>query len=37
MTAIGKKRGFLKKGGEVEETKTAMSIIRDWQTGKLKI
>lgn len=32
---IGKKRGFLKKGGEVEENKTAITIIKDWQKGKL--
>lgn len=33
---IGKKRGFLKKGGEVDETKTAISLIRDWQKGRLR-
>ena len=32
---IGKKRGFLKKGGEVEENKTAITIVKDWQKGKL--
>jgi len=37
LLAIGRRRGFLKKGGEVDETKTAISIIRDWQTGKLKL
>jgi ribosome biogenesis GTPase A len=35
MLEIGKKRGFLKKGGEVEETKTAITIVKDWQKGKL--
>ncbi|MBM3232797.1 GTPase RsgA [Candidatus Pacearchaeota archaeon] len=34
---IGKKRGFLKKGGIVDEKKTCIQIIRDWQKGKLKI
>lgn len=35
--AIGRKRGFLSRGGIVDETKTAVSIIRDWQRGKIKI
>lgn len=35
MLEIGKKRGFLKRGGEVNETQTAISIITDWQKGKL--
>ncbi len=34
---IGRKRGFLKRGGEVDETKTAIFIIQDWQKGKLVI
>ena len=34
---IGKKRGFLKKGGNVDELKSAMTLVRDWQTGKLKL
>jgi hypothetical protein len=34
---IGRKRGFMKKGGEVDEDKTARSIIKDWQDGKIKI
>lgn len=37
FTEIGKKRGFLKKGGEVEENKTAITIIKDWQKGKLNL
>ncbi len=32
---IGKKRGYLSKGGVVDETKTAIQIVREWQTGKL--
>ncbi len=34
---IGRRRGFLKKGGEVDERKTAIHILRDWQRGKLTI
>jgi len=35
LIMIGKKRGLMKKGGEVDETKTAIAIIQDWQKGKL--
>lgn len=34
---IGKKRGYLKRGGIVDEMKTCIQIIRDWQKGKLKV
>lgn len=34
---IGRRRGFLKKGGAVDETKTALTIVRDWQRGKLRL
>jgi len=34
---LGIKKGFLKKGGEVDEDKTARMILRDWQEGKIKI
>lgn len=34
---IGLKRKFLKKGGVVDEDRTARTIIREWQTGKLRI
>jgi ribosome biogenesis GTPase A len=34
---IGKRKGFLKKGGEVDEDRTARMILRDWQEGKIKI
>ncbi len=37
LLCIGKRRGFLKKGGEVDEKKTAITLVRDWQTGKLKL
>lgn len=36
MLAIGKKRRFLIKGGKIDEDRTAMQIIRDWQSGKLR-
>ena len=32
---IGKARKLLKKGGVVDEQRTALLIIKDWQTGKL--
>lgn len=35
LLRIGKHRGFLKRGGEVDEMKTALTIVRDWQRGKL--
>lgn len=35
--AIGKRRGILSKGGIVDERRTAIQIIRDWQRGKLKV
>jgi len=34
---IGRKRGYLKKGGEVDEMKSAITIVKDWQRGKLMI
>ncbi|MBX4196223.1 50S ribosome-binding GTPase [Candidatus Pacearchaeota archaeon] len=34
---IGMKKGYLVKGGKVDERRTALQIIRDWQKGKLKI
>ncbi len=37
IQTLGKRKGFLKKGGEVEEDKTARLILRDWQEGKIKI
>ena len=33
--AIGKKKGFLIKGGEVDEDRTAIRIIDDWQRGRI--
>ncbi len=37
LIKIGQKRGFLKKGGEMDENRTMLSIIREWQKGKLRI
>jgi ribosome biogenesis GTPase A len=37
LLQIGQSKKLLKKGGLVEETRTALMVIRDWQTGKLKI
>ena len=37
IEVIGRKKGFIKKGNEVDENRTAMQIIRDWQTGKLRM
>jgi len=33
--AIGEKRGFLLKGGVVDENRTAIRIIDDWQRGRI--
>ncbi|MBS3077259.1 50S ribosome-binding GTPase [Candidatus Pacearchaeota archaeon] len=37
MLQIGHAKNLLKKGGLVEENRTCVMIIRDWQTGRLKI
>jgi len=34
---IGRKRGFLLKKGEIDEHRTAMQIIMDWQRGRIKL
>jgi ribosome biogenesis GTPase A len=34
---LGRKKGFLKKGSEVNADKTARLIIKDWQEGHIKI
>jgi ribosome biogenesis GTPase A len=33
--AIGKKRGYLLKGAEIDERRTALKILEDWQRGKI--
>ncbi|MEK6893796.1 MAG: GTPase [Nanoarchaeota archaeon] len=35
LLEIGAKRGYLSKGGIVDEKKTSIQLIRDWQKGKL--
>jgi hypothetical protein len=37
INQIGIKKGFLKKGGVVNAGRTAIQIIRDWQSGKLRM
>tara|TARA_Y100000310_G_scaffold343535_1_gene451680 strand:+ start:1205 stop:2020 length:816 start_codon:yes stop_codon:yes gene_type:complete len=37
IEAIGRKRGFLKKGNEIDDTRVAITLIRDWQSGKLRL
>ncbi|MGY4884457.1 MAG: GTPase [Nanobdellota archaeon] len=37
LEELGKRHGFLKRGGEVNEDTTARLIIKDWQEGKIKI
>lgn len=34
---LGKRKGFLKKGGEIDEDKTSRSILKEWQQGKIRI
>jgi hypothetical protein len=34
---IGKKRGYLLKKGEIDEHRTAIKIIEDWQKGKISL
>jgi len=36
MEKLGRQKGFLKKGDEVNEDKTARFILKDWQEGKIK-
>lgn len=33
---LGRQKGFLKKGNEVDEDKTARAILKDWQEGRIK-
>lgn len=37
LDALGKKRGYMKSGGVVDEDKTAREVLKDWQEGKMKI
>jgi len=33
----GKKKGYLVKGGEIDENRTAIRVIDDWQRGRIKL
>jgi ribosome biogenesis GTPase A len=37
LVKVGKARGFLVKGGKVDERRTMVQIIRDWQEGKIVV
>ncbi|MFA4960522.1 MAG: GTPase [Candidatus Pacearchaeota archaeon] len=37
MREIGKKKKFLLRGGEIDERRTAIKIIEDWQNGKISL
>jgi hypothetical protein len=37
LEELGKRKGFLKRGGEVNEDTTARLILKDWQQGKIKL
>ncbi len=37
LEELGKRKGFLKKKGEVNEDATARLILKDWQEGKIKL
>lgn len=34
---LGKKKGFMKRGGQVDEDKIAREILRDWQKGEIRV
>jgi hypothetical protein len=37
LEELGKRKGFFKKGGEVNEDTAARLILKDWQSGKIKL
>ncbi len=37
LEEIGKRKGFRKKGGGIDEDKAARLILKDWQSGKIRI
>jgi hypothetical protein len=37
LEEIGRKKGFIAKGGEIDENRASIMIIRDWQQGKLRL
>jgi len=34
---IGRKKGYLVKGGEVDENRIAIKVIEDWQRGRIRL
>lgn len=36
INSLGKKKGFMRKGNMADSDKTARSILKDWQLGKIK-
>ncbi len=37
LEEFGKRKGFLKKGGKINEDASARAILKDWQEGKIKL
>ncbi len=37
LEELGKQKGYLKKGGEVDTDKIARMVLKDWQDGKIKL
>lgn len=37
LEMIARKKGFLRKGGLIDEQRTIYTLLRDWQAGKIKI
>ena len=37
LLVLGKQRGFLVKGGEIDEDRTARLILKDWQLGNIRV
>jgi ribosome biogenesis GTPase A len=35
LLEIGKRKSFIMKGGKVDESRTSLAMIRDWQRGNL--
>jgi len=37
MDKLGRKKNFLKKGGEIDEDRTARLVLKEWQEGKIRL
>lgn len=37
INQLGKKKSFLIKGGRIDENRTAVMIVKDWQQGRLRL